>query len=212
MKMGRILLMLLIVLAVLGTLSVVSSAPATGEILLNDSIVNVYYSEPQVSTDYAYYYENSGNYAEEAYYAPWSADVNLEIDVNALYKKVSNSNSSYKLEEFKQDLATMIDNGQIGVSNFLIRGVQAKNINDTEISCSLDENSGVLTVSFSYAPDDAYGTKAKTSDDVKSLENADHAVVMIRFGDLDGLDIKNQKSLSNKEFIVKPKVNSQLSE
>ena len=211
MKMKKALMIILIVLAVLSCLTVVSSAPASAGKLLSDSSVTVYYSEPQVSTDYAYYYENSGNYAEEAYYAPWSVDATVELDVNAMYNRLSPENASYKLADFKEDLATIVDNGQIGISNLMISGVNAKDVNETEVTASLDENSSVLTVSFNYSPDDPYATKSKATSTMNSLEHAKTAQITVKISDLDGIEVKNPK-LAKQSFGVSPKVKTETAE
>lgn len=211
MKMKNVLIVLLIVLAVLSCLTVVSSAPASGGKLLSNSSVTVYYSEPQVSTDYAYYYESTGSYAEEAYYAPWSVDATLELDVNAMYKQLDSKNASYKLDDFKEDLATIVDNGQIGVSNLMISGVNAKGVNETSVTASLDENSSVLTISFSYAPDDPYATKTKATNTMNSLEHAKTAQVTVKISDLDDIEVKNPK-LAKQYFTVSPKVKTETGE
>lgn len=206
MDIKKTLLIFLIVFAVLSGLSAVSST-TPDSFLLNDSLVNVYYSEPQESTDYAYYYEN-GNYASEAYWAPWSADATINLDVNGMYKQTVKDKSNYTLDEFKEDLATMINNGEVKVTNFMIRGVHAENINDTDISYSLDDNSSVLTISFSYAPDDVYGDKIQSINKINSLANATNAYTLLSFGDLEGLSIEHEKQLANKSFNLHPKVES----
>lgn len=209
METKKTLLIFLIVLVALSSLNAVSSLPARGP-LLNDSLVTVYYSEPQLSTDYGYFYEN-GAYADDAYWAPWAFDVNMKFNVSSMYESVAEGNSSYKLDDFKEDLATMVNNGEIRVTNFMVSGVHAENINDTEISYSLDDNSSVLTVSFYYPADDEYGTQVQVKNRMNSLVNhTGGAYAIIKFGDLNDLDIKNKDLLANKSFNADPNVTAQL--
>ena len=204
MKKKKTLMVLLIVLAVLSCLTVVSATP--GDKLLNDSSATVHYSEPQVSTDYAYYYEKTGDYAREAYYVPWSIDVTVYYNVTKMYyKEVAANNSSYKLDDFKEDLATIVDNGQISISN--IQQIDSNGLmtfdeeNVTDLTASLDENSSILTVSFSYDPGISYENEYQANSTIKMIKNIGKMgwIIFLKIGDLDDLDVKNPQ-LSEKIF------------
>lgn len=198
MKNKKIIIFLLILLVAASSLSVVSAIYYNSDSIdvVKNSTAQIYYSEPQKSTDYAYYYENSGNFAEDAYWGPWSADVTVDIDVEEMYHKLYGQKQNYTLDDFKQDLAILVENNGIKLSEMdfeealrSCKDVKNPNCNETEMTCSLDENSTTLTISFSYAADE-YGTKDRV-DELTTLKNTKEMGITLDFEDIPDAGLKN---------------------
>ena len=75
-------------------------------------------NHPSTSDEYAYYYEDTGEYSGAAYYRYWEINSTLNFDVEQLYKNQLDSNDHYKidtLDEYKNYLKQSIDDGNITV-------------------------------------------------------------------------------------------------
>ncbi len=218
MKTERIAIFLLILLIVAGGMTVVTARYNADSIdVVKNSTAQIYYSEPQKSTDYAYYYENSGNFAEDAYWGPWSVDVTVDLDVEEMYHKLTYAQKqNYTLDDFKQDLAILVENDGIKLSGIdfeeslrSCKAVSIPNYNETEMTCSLDENSTTLTVSFSYAPEE-YGTKDRI-DDLNTLKNTKEMGFTIDFEDIPDAGLKNDQINEDIFFVHDIPVKTELS-
>lgn len=130
------------------------SEPVTLDDAVIKESVQLKYTKPVKSTSYAYYYEDSGEYAEAAYWAPWSFKATFKFDVEKLFKWDCRDNSNYTLDMFKKDLKYIVKHDDVRINdvyanddNFAEEHLQ---INNSAVTSSLNNDSSVLTIKVDY--------------------------------------------------------------
>lgn len=194
MNMKRILIIFLIVLAMAGSLTAVASSDIVLPDNIKDSSVTVYHSHSQKSTKYAYYYEDTMEFDRDAYYAPWSIEASIDFDVKKLYNS-TNDDPTYSLKDFKKDLSKAIDNNDLSLYGVFVDChdglVRADDINETDLSCSLNEDSSVLTVYFNYIAEDYVNING--AHDVDKLDGATALTGYLKWDDApDSVDVEQE--------------------
>ena len=156
----------------------------TDDLLINSTTV-VKYSNVTKSDSYAWYSQDSGEYVGDAYYAPYSVNCTLKIDIEKLYKYQYNPDlhkENYTLEDFKKDLnAENEKNNQVAnVMEFEITNGAKKSIIIGSTDCYIDNESNILTINFHQTTDE-YQTESQVSDN-DVLKNATTAQCELRWG------------------------------
>lgn len=86
--------------------------------LINGSVV-ITANHPETSDEYAYYYEDTGEYSNAAYYRNWEINSSFNFDVEKLYENQLDSADDYykkeTLDEYKNYLRQSIDDGNITI-------------------------------------------------------------------------------------------------
>ena len=142
------------------------------------STMKLEYNEPVESTDYAYFYEGSGEYAEAAYWAPWFFKSIYRLDVEKIFEQEFGNHSNYTVDMFKKDLEYMVENDQVYIQDVDLNTGTPLNIHHDFEKCRLENNSSVLVVGCDYASDD-YDDKDIISK-VDKMKNASSADIKIR--------------------------------
>lgn len=163
--------------------NVVSEPSVTIDDTLKKSSIKLQYTKPVKSTTYAYFYEDTGAFAEDAYWAPWSFKATLKIDIEKLFEYEFGPNSNYTLDMFKKDIKYMIKHDDIKISAVDLSSGYILPINSTYTTAKLKGNT--LTVKCDYTDEEYHYKsiketikhikKAKTTDlDVDFNKNFKH--------------------------------------
>lgn len=187
-----------------------SSEPVTLDDAVIKKSVQLKYSKPVKSTSYAYYYADTGEYAEAAYWAPWSFKATFKFDVEKLFEWQYGDNDNYTLDMFKKDLKYIVKHDDVFIDDVYTSDGEYLSINNSAVSSSLNNDSSVLTVKVDYKFEEYKDKFIK--DKIKAIKNATYVDVDLRlyknfkhnfttdsydiYMDLDNIPVKPKKMSS----------------
>ena len=151
--------------------------PLTAEDCLINGSCTITYTNLTKSDTYAWYSEDTGEFVSDAYYGPWSADVELNLDIEKMYRHDKDQYEeleNYTLDEYIQDMEreNTVNGPVAAVMDFTIHS-ETGEVNPIVVAntqCHIDNKTNVLTVKYNYTDDD-FQTAAKNSDR-EDLRNA----------------------------------------
>ena len=115
-------------------------------------------------------------FAEDAYWAPWSCKATFKLDVEKIFENEFGSDSIYTLDDFKKDIKYMVKHDYVDF-DLLINNGGSLFINETAISSSLNKDCSVLTIKCDYLNEE-YHTKT-VKDTISKIKHADDVDIMI---------------------------------